>query len=67
MSSTPSKVTRKEACLQAKGPFKPSKDLRLKRCLNILWKEELKEIMDFMKLEGGGVHYKIYNGCCTKQ
>jgi hypothetical protein len=67
MSPTPSKVIGRGACLQAKGPSRPSKDPRLKRCPNILWREESKEITDSMKLEGGGVHYKIYNGCYIKQ
>jgi hypothetical protein len=42
MSLTPSKVIGREVCLQTKGPFGISKDLRPKRHPNILWKEEYK-------------------------
>ncbi len=66
MSSMPSKVIGKEACLQAKGLSRLLKDLGLKRHPNILWREESKEIMDFMQMEDGGVHRKRYDGCCTK-
>ncbi len=58
MNLMPLKVIGKEVCLQVKGPFKLSKDPRPKRHLNILWKEELKEIRDFMKVEDGGLHRK---------
>ncbi len=44
MNSTPPKVIGKEACLRSKGPFGLSKDPKPKRHLNILWKEESKEI-----------------------
>jgi hypothetical protein len=40
MSSTPLKIIRREAYLQAKGPYKLSKDPRPKWRPNILWKEE---------------------------
>jgi hypothetical protein len=30
-------------------------------------REESKEIRNSVKVENGGVHYKRYNGCCTKQ
>jgi hypothetical protein len=40
MSSTPSKVIRKEVFLRSKGPSKLLNDPRLKRHPNILWKEE---------------------------
>jgi hypothetical protein len=40
-----------QVCLQAKGPYGLSKDPGSKRCPNILWKEESKEIKDFMKVE----------------
>jgi hypothetical protein len=63
----PSKVIGREACLQAKSPSGLSNDLRPKRCPNILWKEESKEIRDSMKVENGSVHCKRYNGCCMKQ
>jgi hypothetical protein len=63
----PPKVIRSEACLQTKGLSGLSKDPKLKRCPNILWRKESKEIKDFMKVENGGVHCKRYNGCCTKQ
>jgi hypothetical protein len=43
MNLTPLKVIGKEACLQAKGPFGLSKDLRPKRHPNILWRNELKK------------------------
>jgi hypothetical protein len=50
MSSTPLKFIRREAYLQIKGPYRLSKDPRLKRGPNTLWREELKEIKDFMKV-----------------
>jgi hypothetical protein len=66
MSPMPLKVIGREVCLRAKGPFGLSKDPGPKRSPNILWKEESKEIKDFMKVEDGGVHRKKYNGHCTK-
>ncbi len=66
MNLTPLTVIGKEACLRTKGLSRLSKDLGPKRCPNTLWKEESKEIKDFMKVENGGVHRKKYNGCCTK-
>jgi hypothetical protein len=53
--------------LQTKGPLGISKDPKPKRHPNILWREESKEIKDFMKVEDGGVHSRRYNGHCTKQ
>jgi hypothetical protein len=50
-----------------KGPSRLLKDPGPKRHPNILWKEESKEIKDFMKVEDGNVHYKRYDGHCTKQ
>ncbi len=67
MNSTPPKVIGKEAYLQTKGPSGLLKDLGPKRCPNTLWKEEPKEIKDFMKVEDGNVHHKRYNGHCKKQ
>ncbi len=52
------KVIEREVCLQYKGPFGLSKDPKPKRCLNILWKEESKEIKAFMKVGDGNVHHK---------
>jgi hypothetical protein len=49
MNPTPLKVIGKDACLRTKNLSKLSKDPRPKRRPNILWKEELKEIKDFMK------------------
>jgi hypothetical protein len=66
MSLTILKVIRREACLQAKGLFGLSKDLGPERHLNILWKEESKEIRASMKMENGNVHHKKYDGCYTK-
>jgi hypothetical protein len=66
MNPTPSKVIGKEVCLQVKGLLRLSKDLGPRRCLNILWREESKEIRDSMKMEDGNVHCKIYNGHYTK-
>jgi len=66
MSPTSLKVIGTEACLQAKGPSRLSKDLRPKRRPNILWREESKEIKDSMKVEDGVVHHKRYNGRCKK-
>jgi hypothetical protein len=40
MSSMPPKIIEREACLQAKGLSRLSKDLGPKRCPTILWKEE---------------------------
>jgi len=48
MSLTSLKVIGREVCLRAKGPFGLSKDLEPERCPNTLWKEESKEIRDFM-------------------
>jgi len=67
MTPKPPKVIGKEVCLRAKNLFRLSKDPRPKRHLNILWKEESKEIKDFMKVEDGGVHSKKYDECCTKK
>ncbi len=67
MKPMPPKVIRREACLQTKVPSGLLKDLGPKRCLNILWRGELKEMRDFMKVEDGGVHRKRYNGHCMKQ
>ncbi len=67
MNSTPPKVIGKEAYLQAKRLSRLSKNPKPKRHPNILWKEESKEIKDFMKVENGGVHHKKYDGRCTKQ
>ncbi len=67
MNLMPLKVIGREICLQAKGTYRLSRDLGPKRCPNTLWKKELKEIKDFMKVEDGGVHRKRYDGCCTKQ
>ncbi len=67
MSPMPPKIVGREACLRTKGPFGPSKDPGPKRHLNILWREKSKEIKDFMKMENGGVHHKIYDGRCMKQ
>jgi hypothetical protein len=55
VNPTPLKVIEGEACLWTKGPSKLLNDPRPKRCPNTLWKEELKEIKDFMKLEDGSV------------
>jgi hypothetical protein len=67
MNLTPSKVIRKETCLWVRSPSKLSKDLGLKRCLNILKREEFLKIKNSAKVKYGGVHYKTYDGCCTKQ
>jgi len=50
MSPTPSKVIGKEVCLWTKGPFAISKDLGPKRGPNTLWKEDFKDIRDFMEV-----------------
>jgi len=50
MNSTPLKIIRRETFLQAKGPYRLSKDPRPKRRQNTLWREESKEIKDFMKV-----------------
>jgi hypothetical protein len=50
MNSTPLKIIRREVYLQAKGPYKLSKDPRPKWRPNTLWREESKEIKDFMKV-----------------
>ncbi len=63
MSLMPPKVIMKEACLRAEGPFGLSKDLRPKRCPNILWRGESKKAKDCMKVEDGSVHCKRYVGC----
>jgi len=67
MSLTPLKVIGRETCLRAKGLSGLSKDLEPKRSPNTLWKEESKEIRDFMKVKDGRVHHKRYGGRCTKQ
>jgi hypothetical protein len=67
MNLTPLKVIGREACLRTKGLLRLSKDLGPKRHPNTLWREESKEIKDFMKVEDGGVHCKRYYGRCTKQ
>ncbi len=51
MGPMPPKVIGKVVCLQTRGPSKPSKDPRPKRCPNIWRKEELKEIKDSVKVE----------------
>ncbi len=51
MNLTPPKVIGREVCLQAEGLYGLSKDLGPKRCPNTLWREESKEIRDFMKVE----------------
>jgi len=56
-----SKFIRREACLQAKGPSRLSKDPGPKRHPNTLWKKESKQIKDFMKVEDGSVHCKRYD------
>jgi hypothetical protein len=61
------KVIGRDVCLQAKTPFGLLNDLRPKRCLNILKREESKEIKNSMKVEDGSMHCKKYNGYCTKQ
>ncbi len=66
MSLMPPNVIQKEICLRAKGLSGLLKDHGPKRHPNILWREESKEIKDFMKVEDGGVHCKRYDGCCTK-
>ncbi len=67
MSPTPPKVIGREACLQAKGPSKLLNFFKPNKRPNILWREESKEIRDFMKVEDGGVHRKKYNKHYTKQ
>jgi hypothetical protein len=67
MNPMPPKVIGREICLRIKSPSRLSKYLGLKRHLNILWREESKEIKDFMKVENVGVHHKRYDGRCTKQ
>ncbi len=51
MSLTPPRVIGRDVCLQVKGPYGLLKDLGPKMRPNILWREESKEIMDFMKVE----------------
>jgi hypothetical protein len=67
MSPTSPKVIGKEIYLRAKGFFGLWKDLGPKRHPNTLWKEESKEIKNFLKVEDGSVHRKKYNGRCMKQ
>jgi len=67
MNLMPLKVIRMETCLRAKGLSRLSKDHGPKRRTNTLWKEESKEIKDYMKVENGGVHHKRYDGCCMKE
>ncbi len=67
MKLMPPKVIWRKNCLQVKSPFGLSKDLKPKKCLNILKKDESKEIKVSMKVEEGGVHCKKLDGCCTKQ
>jgi len=67
MNPTPLKVIGREDCLSVKSLFGLSKDVGPQKHPNILWKEESKEIKNSMKVENGGVHHKIYDGCCTKQ
>jgi hypothetical protein len=40
MNPTPPKVIGRDVYLQTKGPYGLSKDLKPKRCPNILWKEK---------------------------
>jgi hypothetical protein len=58
MSPMPPKVIGRETYLWARGLSGLSKDLRPKRHLNILRKENSKEVRDFMKVEERGVHFK---------
>ncbi len=51
MNLMPSKVIGKEACLQARGLFRLSKDPKPKSCLNTSRKEESKGMRDSMKVE----------------
>jgi len=67
MNSMPLKVVRRETCLQTKGFSRLLKDHGPKRCTNILWREESKEIKDYMKVENGSVHRKRYDGCYMKE
>ncbi len=67
MNPIPPKVIGREDCLWPKGPSGLSKDFKPKRRSNTLWKEQSKEIRDFMKVENGGVHCKKNDGCWTKQ
>jgi hypothetical protein len=67
MNPTSSKIIGKEVCLRSKGLFGLSRDLGPERCPKTLWKEESKEIINFMKVENGGVHHERYNGHCKKQ
>jgi hypothetical protein len=62
-----SKVIKINICLWVRGPSRLSKDLGSKKCLNILKREESKEMKDSFKVEEGGVHCKKYDGQCTKQ
>jgi hypothetical protein len=66
MNPMPPKVIGRKTCLQIKSPYGLSKDHRLKRCPNI-WRDESKNIKDFMKVEEGGVHHKNYDGYCMRQ
>jgi hypothetical protein len=43
-----------------------SKNPKPKRHPNTLWREESKEVKDFMKVENGSVHYRRYDGYCTQ-
>jgi hypothetical protein len=61
------KAVGRQACLRTKNPPKLLKDLRPKKRLNILMKEESKEVRDSMKTEDGSVHRNRYNGHCMKQ
>jgi len=67
MSPMPFKVIGREVCLQAKGPFRLSKDPGPQICPIILWRKESKEIKDFMKVKDGRVYCKRYDGYYTKQ
>lgn len=67
MNLMPSKIIGRGNCLRAKGPFGLLKDLGPKRHPNSWRREDSKEIKNFVKVEDGGVHLKIYDGHCTKQ
>ncbi len=67
MNSTPLKVIGREACLWIKNLSWLSKDPGPKKHPNTLWREESKEIKDFMKVEDGVVRCKKYDGRCMKQ
>jgi hypothetical protein len=67
MNSMPLKVIGRDICLQTKSPSRLSNDHGPKGCPNTLWRDESKEIKDYMKVEDGGVHHKRYDEHYTKQ